>query len=453
MIPYQIALIAFIPLAALIMYDRNRARGFSIVILLGMMFLPAREAVDMPGVPDLDKYNVPLLGALLGTILFHPRSFDQLRIHPSDLLIIGIIQSTIATSIVEHYGMRDGVVRSLEYLMTSGIAITLGRMHLGTPSALRTFLLCFIVAACVYTPLTLWEFRMSPQIHIMVYGYFQHDFIQFYRNGFFRPIGFFPHALKLGQFFAFAAFLALFPMRRDLTELFGWVGRYLFVLPGMALLSSMSYGPYMLFFFLSGLYFVLKKQLWVAFVLPVIMFIWLIALFAGSDFGLSIVSDVENVNPARAESLEYRLTTMTLYRDQINEKMWVGWGGHGRGRIDDVATDSQALIILLAAGWIGSGFFYAWWVAGMYMALKISSLTPNTALDKRTRAVAALASMSIAISIIDNALDQYCVIMLAGCIGIRSWLETRQAPEEASASSALIRELSTSVQRTATRSS
>src|SRR5690606_32857818 len=103
--------------------------------------------------------------------------------------------------------------------------------------------------------------------------------------------------------------------------------------------------------------------------------------------------------------------------------------------------------------WVGSAMLYGWWVSGMYISMKVSSLVPGTALDKRTRAVTALASMSIAISIIDNALDHYCLILLAGCISIRGWLETRQAPEEASASAALVKRLSTSAQRTAPRSS
>ena len=59
---------------------------------------------------------------------------------------------------------------------------------------------------------------MSPQIHRTLYGYFQHVFVQFERGGYWRPVVCFNHALDLGRFFAFAAFLAALPMRKELAR-------------------------------------------------------------------------------------------------------------------------------------------------------------------------------------------------------------------------------------------
>lgn len=445
MIPFEIALLGYIPLAALIMFDRNRARGFTVAVLLGMLFLPSGVEFELPGVPDLEKNSVTFLGILLGTILFHPKSFDEFRVHPTDLLLIGMIQATILTSVVEQYGMRDGAVRSVQFMLAYCLPILLARLHLNTPTALRTFLIGIVVGACIYAPLAAFEWRVSPKINLMLYGYFQHDFKQFMRNGFFRPVVCFTDALRLGQYFAFAAFLALLPMRRDLVKLFGGWGRYVFLVPLAGVVLSMSWGPQMLFVFLCALYIAFTRQPWIMFALPMFMFLWLIGLFFGFEFGMDVVKDVENVNAARAQSLGYRFNAMVRYKDLIMEKPFFGWGGAGRGYIEKLAMDSQAIVLLMDRGWAGLVLLFGWLTSGMYIAMRVATLVPDTALERRMRAIAALISMWLAIMIIDGALEPYGICLLASAMSIRVWLETQNTNEQGSASSALDRALPTAV--------
>src|SRR5690606_15244549 len=95
MIPYWAALFGYIPVAMLLMMDRNPARGFSLAYLIGLMILPAGEAgvLNLPGVPDLSKENAPVIGILLGTILFRPQAFDKFRLTPFDLIFFAAMQA------------------------------------------------------------------------------------------------------------------------------------------------------------------------------------------------------------------------------------------------------------------------------------------------------------------------------------------------------------------------
>ena len=67
--------------------------------------------------------------------------------------------------------------------------------------------MALVVAGLAYSVPMLIEVRLSPQINIWVYGFFQHNFDQMMRYGGFRPIVFLPHGLWVA-FFALMALVA-----------------------------------------------------------------------------------------------------------------------------------------------------------------------------------------------------------------------------------------------------
>lgn len=424
MIPYQAALFAWIAVSAFLMLDQNRARAFSLAVLLGLLLLPEAHEIELPGVPDIDKNNVTFIGILIGTVLFHPRSFDRFTLIAADFLFAGLLAAAFLSAYLTDNSLTYCISRTFTFFFGWVLPILLARIHIGTPNGIRTFLLWTIAAAVIYTPFAMWEFRMSPQVHTAVYGYFQHVFQQHYRGGFWRPIVCFSHALALGRFFAFAAFLALLPMRKDLVQLFGNIGNYVFLAPLAGLLLSMSFGPYLLFALLCSGYFIIQRQPVAAFIFPVGALIWLAVLFAGTQPGQGVVEDIASLNPDRAASLQYRLDALQEYKSVIMFRPFFGYGGWGGGRIEGRATDSQLLISMIDRGFIGTAFYIGWWFYGLYAAVRAMTHLRGRTGARRAAAVAILASLAIGVITIDAAFDVHLLVLLGACIAVYTWVRS-----------------------------
>lgn len=432
MIPYATALFAYIPFAALLMLDRNSARGFSLAYLLALFLLPSTAnpvtestlgTIALPLVPDLDKGNIPTIGVLLGTIIFHPERFDRFRLSPYDFLLLVVLQFTFVTSYLNGFGAYDGISHMLKFILNFMLIVFLARIHIGTPTGLRTFMICMCVGAACCAPFALWEFRFSPQIHTELYGYFQHVFQQHIRGGFYRPILAFTHGLVLARFFAITAFLALFPMRRDLADLFGPLGGYLFLAPLAGLLVSMSLSPYMVFAMLCVGWFVVQRYRWAYYVLPIIGFLWIIAFFVDIEIGFSNVHQFFGFSAERAESLEYRLVALREYKAPILARGWFGWGGWNSAHTGR-ATDSVVLIYLINFGFMGAIAYFGWWFCMLTVVHRVKDAAAGTVLGGRARAVALMCSLGLLISVVDSALDTYLLILVSALLSIDGWLST-----------------------------
>ncbi|HNR30388.1 MAG TPA: hypothetical protein PKI11_05825 [Candidatus Hydrogenedentes bacterium] len=435
MIPYQVALLAWIPVAALLMMDENRARGFSLATLLGLLILPEALEIELPGVPDLNKLNVIFIGILLGTIVFHPRAFDRFTLIVGDFLLLACLFVAFLSAYLNDGSITYCISRTFTLFFGFILPVLLARIHIGTPNGVRTFLLWTVAAAVVYAPFALWEFRMSPQLHANLYGYFQHVFQQHFRGGYWRPIVCFSHALALGRFFAFTAFLALFPLRKDLVALLGRAGHFVFLAPLVGLLLSMSFSPYLVFGLLVAGYFLIQRQWLLAYVLPVAALLWLTIVFIGMRPGHGFVEDIAAVSAERAASLQYRLDAWQEYKSVVQYRPVFGYGGWGGGRIEGRATDSQLLISLLDRGLVGTVFYFGWWFYAMYAALRVMTHMQGRVFARRAAAVAMLSSIAIAMVTIDAAFDMHLLVTGAAMVSIYTWvrMEPRLPNESATA--------------------
>lgn len=416
MIPVELVLITWLVVSALLMLDRNVPRGLSIALVGGMMLLPCKGAITLEGLPDLDRQNAAALGALVGTLLFQPDSVLRFRPRASDLLLVGILVFRTASSVVNGFGWYDGINASRGIAFGFVLPLLLARIHFTTPKALVTFLKVLVIGAAAYIVPSLWEFRMSPNIHSTVYGYFQHQFAQMARGGFFRPIVFFPHALNLARFFAFAAFLAAFPLRSVLAREIPY-GKYLFVLPLFGLILSQSYGPWLMFILLSGGYLLVRRNVAFAYVLPVIGVIWVTFTFAGFQPANGLVRAVERVNPARASSLQYRLDAWSEYSSIILRAPVFGHAGWGNARTER-ATDSVVLINTLERGIVGASFLYGWWLWAMYVCLRLARRLHGRPFADVLYGLGHFVGVCVAASCVDSAMDMHLAIALASVLAI-----------------------------------
>ena len=412
-----IVLVLWMAISFLLMMDRNRARGYSIAILGAVMLLPSGAGIELSGFPDLEKISVAVIGCLFGTAVFQFNTLMRFRPCKSDFLLVLALCSIILTSLVNKLGLYAGVGAALAECFKFVFLVFLARLHLSTPRALRTFLYVFLFCAVCYVPLVALEWRFSPQSHYIFYGYFQHEFSQFKRWGFFRPVGFFPHALDLGRFLAFAAFLAALPLRRELGRVFP-MGHWLFVPLMSALLLTMSFGPYIIFGVLCAMYYLLQKRAWLAYVPPVIAMVLVALLLAGFNPFSPGLKVVNFISTERGLSLQYRIDTLVDYSGFIMKQPVLGYAWWAPLDHEMRATDSQLLIRMLKHGMLCAGLLYAWWFCTLSAALRSAQRLRGSPHANEILALAALIPLCMALSTIDSALDPYLIVSASAMIGI-----------------------------------
>lgn len=222
-----------------------------------------------------------------------------------------------------------------------------------------------VVCGAAYAVLALVEVRLSPQMHIWVYGFFQHSWQQHFRNGY-RPIVFLDHGLSLG-FYLMTATLAAMALFRHLKT----HKRYRYLALGLwifaALAVSRNLGAMLLCVMFLPLVLLASKQIqtWaiagVAIVFMAYPAIRQAELLPIDHFTKFIA---ENVSTDRAASLQFRLDNETDMALRAGEKPLFGWGGWGRARVidefgrDTTVADGTWIIILGERGWVGYICFF-----------------------------------------------------------------------------------------------
>lgn len=418
----ELALLAWIPISAMLFVLFRPIKAVGLAYLIGYLLLPV-AAVDVKGFWDVDKILATNFGVILGTIAFCPGMLRSYRFHIADALMVLTCLVELPTSMSNGLGAYDGVSNGCYAFFWYGAPYVAGRIHIRTREDLLELGRLIVIAAAMYAPLALWEWRMSPQFHDKIYGTFQHAFQQHHRMGHFRPILFFPHALALGVFFAWTSFLAIWlyqaghlrrlvlpewlvtfgPLVAILASLqfgveaiaftciacLGWVllmmiwtrklpagrrgimvpGWLVVVLPMIGLATSMSVGP--LVVFLAGCALLIAwNQLhlrWVAFVPLVFVLFWMAGRYTGVTDGRWLTRAVHQVSPRAADSLAYRIRAEDVILEHAKKRALFGWGGWGRNRVVDergkgvVNVDALWLNRISRAGFCGLASFLLWW--------------------------------------------------------------------------------------------
>lgn len=342
-------------------------------ILAAYMLLPPLANFNLPAVPDMDKFTIANLCALALTIwvLDEKISFLPKGIIGRALIVIYII-SPFATAMtnpdpipivvkdVPALRLYDSAA-TISYQFIALIPFFLARHLLRTEAGMRAIIGALVAAGLIYSIPMLLEARLSPQINIWVYGFFQHDFSQSMRGGGFRPMVFMPHGLWVAFFALMTAMSALILLRLSTPE--ERPRRLLvFVYLGFVLYMCKSVGPLV---YAAGLIPVImllgrRWQLLLAAVLGVIVITYpllrgahLVPLDAILDYALS-------VSPERHQSLNFRVMNEEELLARAMEKPWFGWGGYGRNLILDpvdgrilTIPDGQWIIVLGTYGWLG----------------------------------------------------------------------------------------------------
>lgn len=353
-------------------------------ILGGYLALPEATEFNLPLVPDMDKITIPAISAVLLVMFAKNQSMQFLPANwlprwlligfvlctvPSvltnlDPIIFEVLDGagpiTFLTAVLPGQSLRDTLSVVIGQVLLL-LPFFLARQFLGTEKGMYELCLAFMVGALIYTLPSLVEIRLSPQMHVWVYGFFQHSFEQMMRAGGFRPIVFLPHGLWLALFMVFGLLSATAMARvapvQDRWKMYLIVG-YLFAV--LVLCKSLASFAYALV--LVPIVFVVPSR-WqirlavvfgiVAIVYPMLRNFQVIPL----DW---ILEQAFAYNPERGASLAYRFHNETVLLERAADKELFGWGGYGRNLVRHPETghilsipDGQWIITFGTFGWLG----------------------------------------------------------------------------------------------------
>ncbi|MFC4216957.1 membrane protein [Pseudophaeobacter arcticus] len=373
------------PVVSLVLFRRlPLERAILWCILAGYLLLPPVAEFDLPLVPDMDKFTIPSVTAFVLCIGFMRKKVPLLPRHPLArilmLLFILAVIPTVMTNgdpvIFEVLADADPIVfvtdmlpglrwRDLGSVMINQVIILmpflLARRYLSSPEGQKELLLALCIAGLAYSIPSLIEIRLSPQINIMVYGFFQHDFAQTMRQGGFRPIVFMPHSLWLALFM-FSAVLATVSLARaaegrDRLRFFVASAYLFFVLVLCKSFASLAYG-------LSFVPLVAlaspRWQIRVAIALAAVAITYPMLRNLGFIPTEAILAQAEAISSERAQSLGYRFDNEAMLLQRAAEKPWFGWGGWGRNLVRELETgaiisipDGHWILVFGTLGWLG----------------------------------------------------------------------------------------------------
>jgi hypothetical protein len=366
------------PVVAIVLFATlRRSLAVSITIIGGILLLPERLELQLPGVPPIDKHGLVTICAMFGVVATNARLFGLLA--PSSFWRFAVMaMNSVVTVLMNPDPMRFGyvIVPALDFsairaylladLMGLAFPVWVGEAVFRNLDDLRDLLKTLVVGAILYIPLILIELRLSPQLHTWIYGFFPHEFSQAARAGGFRSNVFLVHGLVLSKMLEECVVAALI-LRMQRQRIFGikagtW-GVVLFVV--LVLNKSVAAIIYALFCVAVLIWTSPKVQMKISVVLLAIVFVYPVMRVEGwfpTDFLVSLSTNEQQKNTAddRGQSLAFRFANEEVLLAHMLERPWFGWGGHGRNNTYDAqghmvtVTDGQWIIELGVRGAVGT---------------------------------------------------------------------------------------------------
>lgn len=368
------AALALWPVVTAVLFLRlPPGRALIAAMLAGYLLLPPPPAgFDLPLVPPLTKDTIPALSAaFMCVILWRARMEILPRSALARVLVAAFILSPAGTVLTNGDpivwgqfalpGLRPR--EAIGMMLSQAITIApflMARSLLARDEDQRDLLLALVLGGLVYSLPMLIEVRLSPQINIWVYGYFQHNFEQMMRAGGFRPIVFLYHGLWVAFFAMTTVLAAVAIMRRSggrNAVIFGAIAAYLFAV--LILCKSFAAIFYALAFVPVILFLSTRWQLRLAALIAVVALVYPVMKAAHWVPEEQILTAARSIGPDREVSLRFRFDNETVLSDRAYERPLFGWGLWGRHHIMDdngrmlTVTDGRWILVLGVLGWVG----------------------------------------------------------------------------------------------------
>ncbi len=237
-----IAMFGWIPAVIGIFAVCESRRAVIIAFLAAWLFLPI-ASYSIAGFPDYTKMTATCFGVVMATLLFDPSVVFRFRPSWIDIPMCIWCCVPLATSTTVGLGLYDGLSISFHHLVAWGLPYLIGRLYFGSQFGLEDLVKAFFIGGLVYVPLCLFESRMSPQLHQMVYGYHQHVFSQTIRYGGFRPTVFMEHGLMVAVWMCSSFLCGIWLWRSGCLKKLGGIPVWIWLIPlGITVILTRSTG-------------------------------------------------------------------------------------------------------------------------------------------------------------------------------------------------------------------
>ncbi len=358
-----VVLLSWIPLTVVLFAWLPTVRALSVSYVAGWLLLPVVD-FEIAGLPDFSKANVVFVGALLGWAVSKDarHMLGTFRLSwvdlPAGLLCVGVV----VTSVLNGLGVWDGVSQAVNMICLWTGPYLLGRLAYRTADDAFELANALFIGGLCYVPLCLFELRMSPQLHNILYGFMPRRMFSI-RYGGYRPAVFLEAGLELGMWMTACCVAGFVLWHQGRLRKLG-------PLPTSFLLAVLMTTT--VFCRATGALILLAGGLaccWTArqlrTTLPLILLLCIPIAYigvrvAGLTNGEMLVDLARQyINDERADSVESRLTNEDLLAAKALERPWFGWGGWGRSRVYDdygndiSVTDGRWIILLGASGIVG----------------------------------------------------------------------------------------------------
>jgi O-antigen ligase len=432
----RILLLAWPAVCLLFFYMRPPRQALILSIFSGWLLLPVVR-FELPGFPDYGRAHAVAIGALAGVLLFDSPRLLSFQPRIFDLPAVAWCASAGAASLANNLGAYDAVSATAQRSLTWGVFYLIGRIYFADLSGLRALAHAMFVGGLAYAPLCLLEMRFSPQLHVWLYGFHQHDFAQSLREGGWRPVVFMEHGLAVGLWMSFATLSGVWLWKSGrLRERYFGLPAGLCVV-GLAAVTILGRSAGALSLLGVGLLFFALRGRTAAVLLPLLLLAPVAYIYtraSGIWTGQNLVELVTEYSPRRAESLAYRLRAEDVLVDHALKQPVFGWGGFGRNR--PVTFDENALNLATDGLWVIAvgqsgllGLVSILLVLLLPPAILWLRLPPSTWAAPRLApvVVAALSLMLFAVDCLFNAMFNPVYLIFAGGLAAAACAPARAA--------------------------
>jgi len=353
-----VALLIWVPLSlAVFALVKKPHRAVAILLVAGAIFLPERETLTIPLLPDITKKTIACAWAFIPAFIWarqrlrRPRLGKMVWFLVGATVVIDVFRAALngdalvfGASIVPPIPLHTAITFILDDLLVLFVPFYLGATLFNEREALKDLFKVFAIAGLSYIPFTLIEMRLSPQLHNWVYGFMQHEFAQVVRDGGYRPMVFMEHGLAVALFMATCALLAT-----GLAKLKERIGAFPALGCAIALTVIVtllrSFGALIFLISLAPLLWFTspRTQIRAAAVLGTLVLLY--PLLRAFDWipTKQLVEWTGMYSMDRAGSLSFRFENEDIILHKVFERPYFGWGGFGRIFIFDYWTGGETV--------------------------------------------------------------------------------------------------------------
>lgn len=405
----SVVLFGWIPVVLVMFVAMPPRRAVVAAYVAAAMFLPVYRFKTTGNYGKETATSIILLAAVA---ILDPTRLARFRPSLADLPMIVFLLVPLASSINNGSGAYDGASAMLRQILFWGTPYLMGRLYLTDPPAHREMALALAAGALIYVPLCLYEMKMSPQLHLMLYGYHPHEFVQSIRMEGYRPVVFMDHGLSVALWMVCGSLAALWLWYSGATKRIVFVPIELaapVILITTVLCRSMG-AVMTLVAALAALFAAKALQTRLPLMLlAIVPLVYITDRVAGTGIMEQAYELTKSVSAERASSMKVRLDNERLLVDKALRQPLVGWGNSGEYRVKDEegndisVTDGMWAIILGSSGLTGMIAFLGFRIAPSVSVLRKVRASALASADAAGPVVLAMVGLMVMIDSLPNS--------------------------------------------------